>query len=49
MNRLIANNKRLLPSDEDLMQLSIHDIRTLQSQLKHEQSKLIAVSQYFYY
>ena len=44
MRQLLVNNVRLLPSDQDLMQLPLNDVRSLQTQLQQELSKLSVVS-----
>jgi hypothetical protein len=45
MHRLLVhNNMRLLPSDQDLMKLSLEDVRLLQTKLQQELSKLSLVS-----
>jgi hypothetical protein len=47
MRQLLVHNMRLLPSDNDLMQLTLDDVRSLQTQLQQELSKLTIVSFYF--
>jgi hypothetical protein len=44
MRQLFVHNVRLLPSDQDLMQLPLDDVRLLQTQLQQELSKLSVVS-----
>jgi hypothetical protein len=44
MRQLFVHNVRLLPSDHDLMQLSLGDVRSLQTQIQQELSKLSVVS-----
>jgi hypothetical protein len=44
MRQLLVHNVRLLPSDQDLMQLPLDDVRSLQLQLQQELSKLALVS-----
>lgn len=44
MRQLLVHNVRLLPSDQDLMQLPLDDVRFLQNQLQQELSKLSIVS-----
>jgi hypothetical protein len=43
MRQLLVQNTRLIPSDQDLMQLPLDDVRSLQTQLHQELSKLSAV------
>ena len=43
MRHLLIHNVRLLPSDQDLMQLSLDDVRSLQIRLQQELSKLAVV------
>jgi hypothetical protein len=43
MRQLLVHNVRLLPSDQDLMQLPLDDVRSLQNQLQQELSKLSIV------
>ncbi|CAF3606065.1 unnamed protein product [Rotaria socialis] len=45
MRQLFVHNVRLLPSDHDLMKLSLDDIRSLQTQLQQELSKLSVIEQ----
>jgi len=44
MRQLLIHNVRLLPNDQDLMQLPLDQVRTLQNQLQQELSKLALVS-----
>lgn len=44
MRQLLIHNVRLLPNDQDLMQLPLDQVRTLQVQLQQELSKLALVS-----
>jgi hypothetical protein len=44
MRQLLVHNVRLLPSDQDLMQLPLNDVRSLQIQLQQELSKLSLVN-----
>ncbi len=43
MRQLLIHNMRLLPSDHDLMQLTLDDVRLLQTRLQQELSKLLNV------
>ena len=43
MRQLLVHNMRLIPSDQDLMQLPLDDVRSLQNQLQQELSKLSIV------
>lgn len=43
MRQLLIHNMRLLPSDNDLMQLTLDDIHTLQTRLQQELAKLTVV------
>jgi hypothetical protein len=43
MRQLLVHNVRLLPSDQDLMQLPLDDVKSLQNQLQQELSKLSIV------
>ncbi|CAF4202110.1 unnamed protein product, partial [Rotaria sp. Silwood2] len=45
MRQLLVHNVRLLPSDQDLMQLTLDDVRSLQTQLQQELSKLSVIEQ----
>ncbi|CAF1246505.1 unnamed protein product [Rotaria sordida] len=45
MRQLLIHNMRLLPSDNDLMQLTLDDVRLLQSRLQQELSKLSIIEQ----
>ncbi|CAF2494354.1 unnamed protein product [Rotaria sp. Silwood2] len=45
MRHLLIHNMRLLPSDNDLMQLTLEDVRSLQSRLQQELSKLSIIEQ----
>ncbi|CAF4696715.1 unnamed protein product [Rotaria socialis] len=45
MRQLFVHNVRLLPSDHDLTKLSLDDIRSLQTQLQQELSKLSVIEQ----
>lgn len=40
MRQLLMHNMRLLPSDQDLMQLPLDEVRSLQTRLQQELSKL---------
>jgi hypothetical protein len=40
MRQLLLHNMRLLPNDQDLMQLPLDDVRSLQAKLQQELSKL---------
>ena len=44
MRQLLIHNMRLIPSDQDLMQLPLDDVRSLQNQLQQELAKLSIVS-----
>jgi hypothetical protein len=44
MRQLLIHNMRLLPSDHDLMQLTLDDVRSLQTRLQQELSKLLNVN-----
>ncbi len=44
MRQLLVHNVRLLPSDQDLMQLPLDDVRSLQVELQQELAKLALVS-----
>lgn len=44
MRQLLVHNIRLLPNDHDLMQLTLDDVRALQTQLQQELSKLSNVN-----
>ncbi len=43
MRHLLLHNMRLLPSDNDLVQLTLDDVRSLQTRLQHELSTLSMV------
>ncbi|CAF1330304.1 unnamed protein product [Rotaria sordida] len=45
MRQLLVHNVRLLPSDQDLMQLTLDDVRSLQTQLQQELAKLSLIEQ----
>ncbi|CAF2150156.1 unnamed protein product [Rotaria magnacalcarata] len=45
MRHLLIHNMRLLPSDNDLMQLTLDDVRSLQTRLKQELSKITNIEQ----
>jgi len=45
MRQLLVHNVRLLPSDHDLMQVPLNDLRSLQLQLQQELSKLAVIEQ----
>lgn len=45
MRQLLIHNVRLLPNDQDLMQLPLDQVRTLQVQLQQELSKLALIEQ----
>jgi hypothetical protein len=45
MRQLLVHNVRLLPSDQDLMQLPLDDVQSLQLQLQQELSKLSLIEQ----
>jgi len=40
MRQLLIHNMRLLPNDHDLIQLTLDDVRSLQTRLQQELSKL---------
>jgi len=44
MNQLLIHNMRILPNDNDLMQLTLDDVRSLQTKLQQELSKLSTVN-----
>ena len=44
MRHMLTRNVRFLPDDHDLMQLPLDDIRSLQTRLQQELSKLTMVS-----
>jgi hypothetical protein len=44
MRQLLVQNMRVLPGDNDLIQLSLDDVRSLQTRLQQELSKLSLVS-----
>ena len=44
MRQLLVHNIRLLPNDHDLMQLTLDDVRGLQTQLQQELTKLSNVN-----
>jgi hypothetical protein len=44
MRQLLIHNMRLLPSDNDLIQLTLDDVRSLQTRLQQELSKLTNVN-----
>jgi hypothetical protein len=44
MRLLLMHNMRLLPNDHDLMQLTLDEIRSLQTQLQQDLSKLSNVN-----
>jgi hypothetical protein len=48
MRQLLVHNVLLLPSDQDLMQLPLDDVKSLQNQLQQELSKLTVVSFLFH-
>ncbi|CAF0743299.1 unnamed protein product [Adineta steineri] len=45
MRQLLIHNMRLLPNDNDLMQLTVDEVRSLQTRLQQELSKLTTVEQ----
>jgi hypothetical protein len=45
MRQLLVHNVLLLPSDQDLMQLPLDDVKSLQNQLQQELSKLTVIEQ----
>jgi len=44
MRPLLLHNMRLLPSDQDLMQLTLDDVRSLQTKLQQDLLKLSNVN-----
>ncbi len=44
MRLLLVHNMRLLPNDHDLMQLTLDDVRSLQTRLQQDLSKLSSVN-----
>ena len=48
MRQLLIHKMRILPNDHDLMQLTLDDVRSLQSQLQQELSKLSSVNLNFF-
>ncbi|CAF3875148.1 unnamed protein product, partial [Adineta steineri] len=45
MRQLFIHNMRLLPNDNDLMQLTVDEVQSLQTRLQQELSKLTTVEQ----